>query len=78
MWDLIVLVPDHCLSFYFSFVTAVARNRDKVTMFTSGLLNIDLVLHHFALLSRAQSIVVRSIVNLTSPLRGKLVKCFTT
>ena len=22
MWDLIVSVPDHCLSFYFDFITA--------------------------------------------------------
>ena len=25
MWDLIVSVPDHCLSFYFAFVKMVCR-----------------------------------------------------
>ena len=28
MWDLIVSVPDHCLSFYFLLCTAVKKNLD--------------------------------------------------
>ena len=44
MWDLVVMFPDHCLSFYLG----------------------------------VQGPVFQSIVSLTSPLRGQLVKCFTT
>ena len=29
MWDLIISVPDHCLSFYFSIFTRVSKNNNR-------------------------------------------------
>ena len=44
MWDLIVLVPDHCLSFFFTFHTrstfisfCVSRSEESLYFFTSNI-----------------------------------------
>ena len=31
MWDLIVSVPDHCLSFYFSYANVDKKSKGKLT-----------------------------------------------
>ena len=44
MWDLIVSVPDHCLSFYFGFdqqATLYQKNRVSMILYHNGIWSAD-------------------------------------
>ena len=48
MWDLIVSVPDHCLSFYFAQFAFVQSTRLRTILSNKSFLefNINLLIHH--------------------------------
>ena len=41
MWDLIVSVPDHCLSFYFAYILVLTRCIPRDCQMTFGLVEVS-------------------------------------